>query len=1419
MTAYDVLTNPFPGLRPFESNEDHLFFGRDGQSDELLRRLRRSRFLAVLGTSGSGKSSLVRAGLLPSLYGGLMMQAGSGWRVALFRPSQDPIANLARALNAPNVFGSGVEHVDVQRTITEATLRRSALGLVETTRQARMPSNENLLVVVDQFEEIFRFRRTSRKEGPEDEAAAFIKLLLEAKRQTEVPIYIVMTMRSDFLGDCSQFRDLPEAINDGQYLIPRMTRDQRREAISGPVAVGGAEISGRLVNRLLNDVGDDPDHLPILQHALMRTWDFWIKHRSDGEPIDLRHYDAVGTMSDALSRHADEAYNELPDERSRAVAEKLFKGLTEKGPDNREIRRPSRVKEICAITEASTAEVIAVIEPFRLPGRSFLMPPANVTLGAESLIDISHESLIRGWERLREWVDEEARSAQIYRRLAETAALHAEGKAGLWHDPDLALALKWREDNKPNAVWAQHYHPDFDAAMAFLDGSVEARDAAIAEKERQRKQEMRRTRIFATVLGVAFLMSLVFGLFANTQRVKANAQTELAKAARNEALNLKQIAEQQKGLAEQKAQEAETARQKESEQKGIAEGAKRSAQKQAEIAERRRTEALAASQRAREAQGVAEQRRREAERAALESTRAAIVARKQGLDYNFKTTTLADRLIELSSPEEGAYWRNYKATALTQLGRHRESRDESAKVLDTFGDNFDALTNRGYMNLIDLKPNDALRDFEGARDLDPQNALAHLNMGVTQANLKDYAGAESSIEKAIEWYRPFYFDGVFDSEVSDDITKATHRSVIYAYGNEFYAALYYELANLEAFRGGLKFEAKLAAADRQAEGAASLVEGYLTALNWAWLQLRKEPGDYGAFAVQAHLWRKAGYDNWAKYYFLRFQCEHQKRNDPRYDALAKWVTRQLKELPRNLPQVDCSTPPNSKPDNRTRVFEVDALVSAGRYDEALSLLDSGIQEDPGNMDLLLSRARYRKWRGDWEAAKSEAREKYYEGSRRDFAAALKLAEQDASYASYKPVVYYFWADFGPELTTMNDAQRRNYLEKALELGPANAYALSELSALLAKTDPHKAIDLLKRSLKLDPTADNYYRLAKLLDDSGRNREALQSIGMAISLQSDNPDYYKERERAEAGIGVSEIERKRHLATGQAEIGDTRLRQSKIADAYTSYKASLQVLTDLAMKGKNKDVSADVSVVKGKIGHLWEIAKSKTTLEAISGRILTTMKDSPGESYKVIIDRGSDDGLMVGTEGGVYSAYSKTADHEREIMKIGTAKVVEVEPRRAIMAISMNNPIGDGLVRMGDLVSISSQVPQLPERSVLWTLIADFHVTLTSENGDRLFNDYRELYADETPELVGEKLDAMVNDLQAAAMKPAGSEMSGTIETGRFKGKTVRELMEKVTRQDVMDMLQHTASEPAIYVGGDWKIGAVYAKWLLRGAPK
>ncbi|HYH84935.1 MAG TPA: ATP-binding protein, partial [Pyrinomonadaceae bacterium] len=560
MSEQKAITNPFPGLRPFETNEYRLFFGREGQSDALIERLQRARFLAVVGTSGSGKSSLVRAGLLPALRGGMMAGAGAGWRVAVMRPGHDPIGNLARVLSEEGVLaelGAGLSRVEAE-AVVEATLRRGSLGLVDAVRQARVGEHEKLLVVVDQFEELFRFRTARMATDTDDDASAFVKLLLETRQpdkppEERMPIYVVLTMRSDFLGDCAQFQGLPEAINDGQYLIPRMTRDERRFAISGPVRVARGKISEPLVNRLLNDVGDNPDQLPILQHALMRTWDHWHRHRRDGEPIGIDHYTAVGTMSAALSLHADEAWDELPDERSRQIAEVLFKALTERGADNREIRRPTRLREICDIAGASETEVVAVIDVFRREGRSFLMPPAGVPVTSETVVDISHESLIRNWVRLKEWVRDEAEAARIYRRLAEAAMAYRTGEGGLLDEVTLQWVQKWRDKYAPTAAWGVRYHPEFDTAIAYLEESRTARDERISSEREREQRELERARAFAEQqaranhkLRAMMVALAALLLLAMATAVYAYAAKKQAETSERNALNLKDEADKQK---------------------------------------------------------------------------------------------------------------------------------------------------------------------------------------------------------------------------------------------------------------------------------------------------------------------------------------------------------------------------------------------------------------------------------------------------------------------------------------------------------------------------------------------------------------------------------------------------------------------------------------------------------------------------------------------------------------------------------------------------------------------------------------------------------------------------------------------------------------------------------------------------------
>lgn len=565
-------TNPFPGLRPFQFSESELFFGRERQSQELLRKLRRNRFLAVVGTSGSGKSSLVRAGLLPLLAKGFATNAGSRWRIALFRPGKNPIHNLARALSSPEAFNSPYpedgrasasaqpESSDLRVAVIETSLRRSALGLADHARRTGAGEPENLLICVDQFEELFRFKERSELTNPEDDAAAFVKLLLMAARDKGVAVYVLLTMRSDFLGECAQFRDLPEMINEGQYLIPRLTRDEQRAAITEPAVLRGVEITPRLVQRLLNDVGDNPDHLPLLQHALMRTWDHWVNGGNAGA-IDFEHYEAIGKMDQALSNHAQQTFDALPlVGPSRVIAEKLFKALTETVVNNKEIRRPAELAEVCGIANATPADVIPVIDHFRNPQRCFLMPPMENELTAETMIDISHESLIKGWELLKKWVEEEAKSKAMYQRIADAAQrrYQEEASASLWRDPDLKFALEWEEREQPNEAWAQRYDPQFAEAISFLrESENEQKLERAKEEDRLREERDRKEREQQRELALAQAAALQQQQIAEVERSRAEAAQGRETAERERAKEAQRREAAERARAETEGKRAE----------------------------------------------------------------------------------------------------------------------------------------------------------------------------------------------------------------------------------------------------------------------------------------------------------------------------------------------------------------------------------------------------------------------------------------------------------------------------------------------------------------------------------------------------------------------------------------------------------------------------------------------------------------------------------------------------------------------------------------------------------------------------------------------------------------------------------------------------------------------------------------------
>ncbi len=545
-----LANNPFPGLRAFEPSEADRFFGRREQIAALAARLAGASLLAVSGASGCGKSSLVRAGLLNELARRQRDEAAPAWLPAVMKPGSRPIANLAWALAAALALHTplplstdGLDPDDDALALRAASLvgqlRLGGLGLVEVVRRARLPTGARVLVVVDQFEEVFRFRRTHDGWGDADEANAFVKLLLQAAADPDACISVVLTLRSDTLGGCADFPGLAEAVSAGSVLVPRLSRQQRKQAIVQPIALRGQQIAPRLVQRLLNDVSDDFDDLPVMQHALSRTWRHWAQTTGGGRVIDLEDYLAIGGADDALARHAEEALASLgPLAEPGGAVERVFRALTERLAEGTELRRPLPLRQLCEVCagDRDSTAVLQVVERFRRADTAFLLPGAEVALDSNPVIDISHESLIRQWPQLRQWVATESEAAAELKRLLDDAHAQAEADGELWRGRNLERARDWQRRTRPNADWVQLCSGGsaadgaarLQAVQAFLDQSSTAE-----QQERRRAARTRwglRALVAVVVLGAvgAAINGLSLQRAARAGELAARAILELA---------------------------------------------------------------------------------------------------------------------------------------------------------------------------------------------------------------------------------------------------------------------------------------------------------------------------------------------------------------------------------------------------------------------------------------------------------------------------------------------------------------------------------------------------------------------------------------------------------------------------------------------------------------------------------------------------------------------------------------------------------------------------------------------------------------------------------------------------------------------------------------------------------------------------
>lgn len=394
---------PFKGLHPFDTNDAHLFFGRSKLIADLITRLDRYNFLAVVGDSGSGKSSVVRAGLIPALKGIHLLEGYTNllegsvlWPIHVMTPTAHPLESLALSLTQHSNSTSETENMERALRQSDSTLHLAVRKLLHQNRVGRF------LLVVDQFEELFTLCKD------ENERSAFINNLVTAVvPETAGPTTVLIVLRVDFLNHCFRYNELYDLIRTNEIKVAPMTMAELREAIEKPALSNGLDFEPNLVDRLLLDIGNAPGRLPLLSHALLETWE-----RREGNLLTIKGYLESGGVQGAIAKTADKVYERYLNEEQQVISRYIFLRLIEPGENLPDTRRRASLEELVfgPAHDATVQEVLTTLVNHRL------------IITSSSNVELAHEALIEHWPTLKQWVDSNRESLITHHRLAAFVA-------------------------------------------------------------------------------------------------------------------------------------------------------------------------------------------------------------------------------------------------------------------------------------------------------------------------------------------------------------------------------------------------------------------------------------------------------------------------------------------------------------------------------------------------------------------------------------------------------------------------------------------------------------------------------------------------------------------------------------------------------------------------------------------------------------------------------------------------------------------------------------------------------------------------------------------------------------------------------------------------------------------------------------
>jgi WD40 repeat protein len=532
------ILNPFVGLTPYSEKEREFYFGREQEVENLLQILQKNKLLTLSGDTGSGKTSLINASLIPRLKNGFVGQAGKQWSIAYFRPSTDPLSNLAHSLTANGVLNMESKPKTTDYKYYSQILKEfEAVGIVEIYKRSEIYDKKNLLIIIDQLEDLFKFKEYFEPAVAEDDHN-LMDLIYRSVSYKNMPIYFLLSIESKFLTKTAAYKKLQEIISPTQYTIQNLDSSKINLILENTFYEHQVQFDPLIIDHFQEYLNEKISYLPNFQFLLYKLFDKFVIKGKEKKIIRLQDIKEFGGIENVISKDLETFYANLSPEKQNEMS-LFFKALTK--PQNPSITSNyEKISKICEYVNISTATLSSNIKSLKPIFFDFIevfeqsisgiKNYDETRLNAKNILNLKYSKHLN-WQRGLEWISEERDDYLKYKTFAENAIKKDNDEIDFIKTLELESAILWRNNPNHNINWAKKFNFNFTKTIEYINKSEEDSLRLKKEKEdqfeRERKKEKTKRKVYL-ILGIGMLILTTIAYFQKREATKAKEEIEIA---------------------------------------------------------------------------------------------------------------------------------------------------------------------------------------------------------------------------------------------------------------------------------------------------------------------------------------------------------------------------------------------------------------------------------------------------------------------------------------------------------------------------------------------------------------------------------------------------------------------------------------------------------------------------------------------------------------------------------------------------------------------------------------------------------------------------------------------------------------------------------------------------------------------------